>query len=131
MSAKGKKDPPTTTTTTTTTPTTKARTKTKAGTTTTAAPVPGAQPLAAPGQAAPGGWFSCNVNMTGPGENGDIFVHLREVNGRFDTWYLAAASVKKEILATALTAISASLQVSVYVTTTDQYGTLNRLFVVR
>jgi hypothetical protein len=125
MSAKGKKDPPTTTTTT------KTATKSKAGTPTSPAAVPGAQPVEAPGQAAPGGWFSCNVTMTGPGENGDIFVHLREVNGRFDTWFLAAASVKKEILATALTAISASLRVSAYLTTTDQYGTVNRLFVVR
>jgi len=94
-------------------------------------PVPGAQPLQAPAQAAAGGWFSCNVNMTGPGENGDIYVHLREVSGRFDQWYVAAAAVKKEILATALTAISASLQVSCYLTTTDQYGTINRLFVAR
>jgi hypothetical protein len=135
MSAKGKKDPATTTTkaaTKTTAATkTKAAAKTKAGTTTAPAAVPGAQPLEAPGQAAPGGWFSCNVTMTGPGENGNIFVRLREVNGRFDTWFLAAASVRKEILATALTAISASLRVSVYLTTTDQYGTVNRLFVVR
>lgn len=93
--------------------------------------VPGAQPLEAPAPAAAGGWFSCNVNMTGPGENGDIYVHLREVGGRFDQWYVAASAVKKEMLATALTAISASLQVSCYLTTTDQYGTVNRLFVAR
>jgi hypothetical protein len=115
MSANGKKSSPTKTT------------KSTVG----LAPVPGAQPLAAAAQAAAGGWFSCNVNMTGPGENGDIYVHLREVSGRFDQWYVAAAAVKKEILATALTAISASLHVSCYLTTTDQYGTINRLFVVR
>ena len=95
------------------------------------ASVPGAQPLEAPVNAAAGGWFSCNVNMTGPGENGNIYVHLREVSGRFDQWYVATAAVKKEILATALTAISASLQVSCYLTTTAQYGTINRLFVAR
>jgi hypothetical protein len=117
MSANGKKSSPTTTN----------KTKTTSG----LAPVPGAQPLEAPAQAAAGGWFSCNVNMTGPGENGNIYVHLREVSGRFDEWYVAAAAVKKEILATALTAISASLQVSCYLTTTDQYGTINRLFVAR
>ena len=80
---------------------------------------------------AAGGWFSFNVNMTGPGESGNIYVHLREVSGRFDEWYVAAAAVKKEMLATALTAISAPLQVSCYLTTTAQYGTINRLFVAR
>lgn len=119
MSANGKKSSPKTTS------------KAKAKTTTGLASVPGAQPLEAPAQAAAGGWFSCNVNMTGPGENGNIYVHLREVSGRFDQWYVATAAVKKEILATALTAISASLQVSCYLTTTDQYGTINRLFVAR
>lgn len=121
MSAKGKKDPPTT----------KTAAKSKARITTATAPVPGAEPLEAPGQAAPGGWFSYNVNMTGPAESGNISVHLHEVNGRFDRWYLAAAAVREEILATALTAISASLRVSAYVTTTDEYGALNRLYVVR
>ena len=98
---------------------------------TTIAPVPGTQPVEAPHPVAAGGWFSCNVNMAGPGENGNIYVHLREVNGQFDKWFVAAAAVKKEILATALTAISASLKTSAYVTTTDEYGTLNRLFVTR
>jgi len=104
----------------------------KKGTTTKAAtPVQGAQKVDAPRAATPGGWFTCNVNMTGPAEDGTIYVHLREVNGAFDTWYKAAAAAKKEILATALTAISASLRVSAYITTKDAYGTLNRLYVVR
>jgi hypothetical protein len=105
--------------------------KKKSSPTTTIAPVPGAQPVEAPHPVAAGGWFSCNVDMAGPGENGNMYVHLVEVSGQFDSWYVAAAAVKKEILATALTAISASLKVSAYVTTTDQYGTLNRLFVTR
>lgn len=105
--------------------------KKKSSSTTTTAPVQGAQPVEAPHPVAAGGWFSCTVNMAGPGENGNIYVHLREASGQFDRWYVAAAAVKKEILATALTAISASLKVSAYVTTTDEYGTLNRLFVTR
>lgn len=117
MSANGKKSSPATTT----------KTRTANG----LPPVPGAQPLEAPARAAAGGWFSCSVNMTGPGEDGNIYVHLREVSGRFDAWYIAAAAVRKEILATALTAVSASLQVSCYLTSTSQYGTINRLFVVR
>jgi hypothetical protein len=96
-----------------------------------ATPVQGAQEVAAPRAAAPGGWFTCNVNMTGPAEDGKIYVHLREVNGVFDSWYVAAAAAKKEILATALTAISASLRVTAFITTKDAYGTLNRLYVVR
>jgi hypothetical protein len=100
-------------------------------TTRAATPVQGAQKVDAPQPATPGGWFTCNVNMTGPAEDGTIYVHLREVNGAFDNWYRAAAAAKKELLATALTAISASLRVSAFLTTKDAYGTLNRLYVVR
>lgn len=105
--------------------------KKKSSSVTTSAPVPGAQPVEAPQPAAAGGWFSCNVNMTGPAENGDIYVHLREVNGQFDRWYVANAAAKKEMLATALTAISASLKVSAYLASTNAYGRLDRLYVVR
>jgi len=103
----------------------------KGSTTKAATPVQGAQKVEATQPATPGGWFTCNVNMTGPAEDGTIFVHLREVNGAFDNWYKAAPAVKKELLATALTAISASLRVTAALTTKDAYGTLNRLYVVR
>jgi len=84
-----------------------------------------------PRPAAPGGWFNCTVNRVGPTENGSIFVHLREVNGKFDRWYEANSTVKKEMLATALTAISSGLRVAALLTTPDEYGKVNRLYVTR
>lgn len=82
-------------------------------------------------KAAPGGSFTCTVNRAGPAENGAILIHLREASGKFDRWYTANNAVKKEMLATALTAISTGLKVSAFVATTDEYGTLNRLYITR
>jgi hypothetical protein len=93
--------------------------------------VPGAQTVGEGAGAAPGGWFDCAVNLVGPAEAGVIYIHLRENNGQFDRWYQAYDAVKKEMLATALSAISTGLRVSVYLTTTDEYGTINRLYVHR
>jgi hypothetical protein len=84
-----------------------------------------------PQSVAPGGSFTCTVNRAGPAENGSILVHLREASGKFDRWYTANNAVKKEMLATALTAISTGLRVSAFLTTTDEYGTLNRLYITR
>ena len=86
---------------------------------------------AGPQSVAPGGSFTCIVNRTGPAENGSILVHLREASGKFDRWYTANNAVKKELLATALTAISTGLKVTAFVSTTDEYGTLNRLYITR
>jgi hypothetical protein len=95
------------------------------------APDKKAQDRGGPGPAAPGGWFNCTVNRTGPAENGNIYVHLREAGNQFDRWYIANSTIKKEMLATALTAISAQLRVSAQLSTTDEYGTINRLFLTR
>jgi hypothetical protein len=91
----------------------------------------GAQEQGAGEQAAPGGWFDCAVNYAGPAETGVVYIHLRERNGQFDRWYQAFDIVKREMLATALTAMSTGLRVTAFVDTTDEYGTLNRLYVVR
>jgi hypothetical protein len=86
---------------------------------------------AAVDEAAPGGWFDCNVNYCGPAENGVIYIHLRERGNAFDRWYQAYDTMKRDMLATALTAISTGLPVTVYITTTDEYGILNRLYIRR
>jgi hypothetical protein len=93
--------------------------------------VPGAQTAAEGAEAAPGGWFDCAVNLVGPAEDGVIYIHLRERNGQFDLWYRAYDTMKKEMLATALSSISTSLPVTANLTTTDEYGTINRLYVRR
>ncbi len=91
--------------------------------------IPGAQTPEGIRTAAAGGWFDCFVNLTGPAEDGTIFIHLRETGGKFDRWYSATAGMKKEMLATALAALTSGKPVTVDLTTTDEYGVVNRLYV--
>jgi len=78
---------------------------------------------------APGGWFNCSVNLAGPAEDGTVYIHLRETGGQFDRWYSATTGMKREMLATALAALTSGKMVSAYISTTDEYGTINRLYV--
>lgn len=88
----------------------------------------GAQPLAAPG-----GWFGCDVLRVGPVEDGKIYIGLRDRGNGWPgaRWYSAVPGYRKEMLATALTAISLQLPVSAALTTTDEYGEINRLYIMR
>lgn len=91
---------------------------------------PNTQPTDEVRAAAPGGWFyACKVNRTGPAEDGTVFIHLRENSGKFDSWYSATPNMKREMLATALAALTSNKPVDVYLTTTAQYGVINRLYV--
>jgi hypothetical protein len=78
--------------------------------------------------AAPGGWFNCTVSMTGPAEDGTVYIRLRELTGTFHRWYSAIPAARKEMLATALTAMSTDREVRALLTTTDQNGVINRLW---
>jgi hypothetical protein len=88
-------------------------------------------PVAQEAEAAPGGWFTCDVMWTGPIENGEVYILLREVGGQFERWYSPVSQVRKEMLATALTAITTGFRVSAALSTTDEYGTIERLYVMR
>jgi hypothetical protein len=46
-------------------------------------------------------------------------------------WFKAADVVKKEMLATALAAMSTGRHVSALVTSTVEYSTINRLYIIR
>ncbi len=51
--------------------------------------------------------FCCSVRRAGPSENGKIYIQLSDVGGQFtDLWFTAPDLCKKEMLATALAAIS-------------------------
>jgi len=68
----------------------------------------------------------------GAAENGTIFIMLRPLGGEFTArWFVAANQVKKEQLATALTAITTNLHVNANIEAREQYKTLNRLYVAR
>ena len=77
----------------------------------------------------PGGWFNCQVVMAGPAEDENIYIRLRERQGTFERWYSAVPRIRREMLATALTAISLGLSVDVNLASTTEYSRINRLYV--
>jgi hypothetical protein len=72
-----------------------------------------------------------NVTVTkaGPAENGVIYVALRPSDNSFHRWFEAEPSIEKEMLAAALTAVSAGKKVQVYLTSTTAYSTIRRMYV--
>jgi hypothetical protein len=79
-------------------------------------------------------WVTSAVTKAGPAvENSNINVQLRALEGQFagPRWYVAAAPVKKEMLATALTAITTGLHVNAFLEGLTEYETLLRLYVSR
>ncbi len=79
----------------------------------------------------PGGWFTCRVSRVGPADDGKVYVWLAEVGGKFDHWFYALDSIKREILSTALTALSVGLLVDVALESTDQYSQIGRFYAKR
>jgi hypothetical protein len=74
---------------------------------------------------------AADQNATG-GVEGTIFIMLRPLGGEFPSrWFVAATPVKREMLATALTAITTQLRVNANIEARDQYSTLHRLYVAR
>ena len=69
------------------------------------------------------------VTKTGPAENGTMYVALRPADNSFHRWFIMEPSVEKEMLATALTAVAGAKKVQCYLTTTDSYGTVRRMYV--
>ena len=74
-------------------------------------------------------WVDCHVTRAGPAENGTVFVALRATNNSFHEWFEAVPAMQREMLATALTAISTGNQVSASLSATTAYSTINRLYV--
>jgi hypothetical protein len=82
-------------------------------------------------RAEPGGWFTCDVTWAGPIETGQIWIRLREVGGQFERWYSPVSIVQKEMLATALTAMTTGFRVDAALTTKDEWGPIERLYIKR
>ena len=75
-------------------------------------------------------WVACRVTMAGPAENGIVYVALLADDNSFHRWFVAVPNMRNEMLATALTAISARKNVSAYITDVAEYSTINRLYVL-
>lgn len=77
-----------------------------------------------------GGWFTCEVGAAGPAEDGTIYVLLKDVGGAFPyQWYYAIVNERKEMLATALAAITSGIKVTVYLVSKDPYSQINRMYI--
>jgi hypothetical protein len=74
-------------------------------------------------------WVNCQVVQTGPAEDGTIYIALRALDGSFIHWFSAVPAVKKEMLATALSAMSMGRNVVAFLTNTTPYSIINRLYV--
>ncbi len=74
-------------------------------------------------------WAECNVTRAGPAENGTVYIALRAKDNSFHNWFVAVPAMEREMLATALTAISTGRDVTASVSATAAYSTLNRLYV--
>lgn len=74
-------------------------------------------------------WVECSVTRAGPAENGTVYIALRAKDNSFHNWFVAVPAVEREMLATALTAISTGRDVTTSLTATSAYSTVNRLYV--
>ncbi|MGI9598201.1 MAG: hypothetical protein ACR2QK_18705 [Acidimicrobiales bacterium] len=69
------------------------------------------------------------VTKAGPAENGVIYVALKPADDSWHRWFQAHSSFEREILASALTAVSGSKKAQVRLTSTNSYGTIERFYV--
>lgn len=74
-------------------------------------------------------WVECNVTRAGPAENGTIYIALKAKDNSFHRWFKAVPAMEREMLATALTAISTGNDVTTNLSSTQAYSTINRLYV--
>ena len=88
-------------------------------------------PVTQEAEVAPGGWFTCDVTQCGPIENGQISIQLKDRGGQFHQWYHPVSIVQKEMLATALTAITMGVPVAAALSTTDEWGPIERMYIIR
>lgn len=76
-------------------------------------------------------WFNCKVEKVGPADTGEIFIFLKDVNGSFSHWFIPVSSMQREMLSTALTAISTGLTVEALVASPKEYDRILRFYITR
>jgi hypothetical protein len=76
-------------------------------------------------------WVDCQVVRAGPAENGVVYIALRANDGSFNHWFQANPTMKKEMLATALSAMNADKSVSTLLTGTAAYSEVQRIYAIK
>ena len=75
-------------------------------------------------------WYNCDVVRAGPGGDDTIAIMLRDKAGAFPSrWFVALPAQRKEMLATALTAITTGFSVRASLNAIDENTVINRLYV--
>ena len=75
-------------------------------------------------------WLNnATVTMAGPAENGTVYAAIIPADNSFHRWFILEPTMEKEMLATALTAVSTGKKVLTNLSSTDAYSTVNRLYV--
>ena len=76
------------------------------------------------------GWYTCTVNLAGPGFT-NTYINLTDTSASpafTNRWFTAESTQSKEMLATALTAISNSMSVWTYINSSAEYATIISLY---
>lgn len=76
-------------------------------------------------------WYNCRVARAGPAENGVIYVSLQDRGGAFPArWFEALATMKGEMLSTALAALTTGFSVDIALDSTVEYSVIQRMYLV-
>lgn len=77
------------------------------------------------------GWYTCTVVMAGAGWGSNCYIKLSDTASTpafTNTWFIALPARKKEMLATALTAMSNNMKVLVHLSSENEYFTINAMY---
>src|SRR4051794_18205505 len=75
------------------------------------------------------GYF-CEVTRAGIADDGEVYIGLRDLDGSFTSrWYKAAPNCRKEMLATALAALSTGIKVDTNLDSSAEYSVVHHLYV--
>ena len=80
-----------------------------------------------------GGWYTCTVNMAGAGWGTHCYIKLSDTAATpaFENrWFVALDSQKKEMLATALTAMTNGMQVWVNLSSSRAYSIIRAMYLI-
>ena len=77
-------------------------------------------------------WYICTIQEAGAGGSGTTLVRLTDINGAFaNTWFQASYSIRKEILAVALTAMTNNKKVRVGLSGSSQYSLIYCMYLIQ
>jgi len=80
-----------------------------------------------------GAWYTCTVNMAGAGWGTHCYIKLSDTAATPDfenKWFVALDSQEKEMLATALTAMTNNMQVKVYISSSSPYSIIRAMYLI-